>query len=255
MKTGKWLVLLIGVTIAVSWACSNSQQTERPAAPVKPTPIDEATVGEITGTVYFRGTPPQRLPILMGEDPICVKLHHGETVRVVDGKVNPNGTLPNAFVYVEKGAEKYVFAPPSAPVVLHQKGCMYSPHVFGVMVGQNLKVENNDPTTHNIHPMPVHNHQWNISQLPGAAPLYARFEHPEVMIPVKCSQHPWMKCYIGVMPNPFFAVTGSDGAYTITGLPPGSYTIGVWTATFGTRQQAVTIAPKQTVKLDFTFGA
>lgn len=252
METRKPLLLLACLMALATWACSGSQQMQD-RAPAKPTPIDESTVGAVTGTIYFHGTPPARFPILMGEDPVCVKLHHGQTVRVADGKVNANGTLPNAFVYVEKGAGKYVFAPPADPVVLHQQGCMYSPHVLGIMTGQELEVENNDPTTHNIHPIAAHNRQWNISQLPGAAPLHERFAHPEVMIPVKCSQHPWMKCYIGVMPNPFYAVTGSDGNYTIKGLPAGSYTIGVWTATFGTQARAVTVGPKQTVKLNFTF--
>lgn len=252
METRKLSLLIVCLVALTTWACSRSQPTQS-VAPTKPTPIDESTVGAVTGTIYFHGTPPTRFPILMGEDPVCVKLHHGQTVRVIDGKVNENSTLPNAFVYVEKGAGKYVFPPPQDPVVLHQQGCIYSPHVLGIMAGQELEVENNDPTTHNIHPMPAHNRQWNISQLPGAAPLYERFAHPEVMIPVKCSQHPWMKAYIGVMLNPFFAVTGSDGTYTIKGMPPGVYTIGVWTATFGTQAQAVTIGPKQTVTLNFTF--
>ncbi|MGH9434886.1 MAG: carboxypeptidase regulatory-like domain-containing protein [Terriglobia bacterium] len=240
--------------LTFTFACSNSTQTENtPPARVKPTPIDQSTVGEVTGTVYFQGQAPQRLPILMGEDPICVKLHHGQTVRVIDGEVNDNGTLPNVFVYVEAGAEKYVFAPPSGPMVLHQEGCMYNPHVLGIMVGQELQVENNDPTTHNIHPMPRRNRQWNISQLPGAAALHKRFAHPEIMIPVKCSQHPWMKCYIGVTTNPFYAVTGSGGTYTIKGLPPGSYTIGAWTATFGQQEKPIIVEPKQTVNLNFGF--
>ncbi|MGH9398287.1 MAG: carboxypeptidase regulatory-like domain-containing protein [Terriglobia bacterium] len=254
MKKRKFPFLLMFLMLVFAFACSNSQQTENaPSAPVKPTPIDQSTVGEITGAVHFQGQPPERLPILMGEDPICVKLHNGQTVRVIDGEVNDNGTLPNAFVYVEKGAAKYVFAAPVKPVVLHQKGCMYDPHVLGIMVGQEMEVENNDPTTHNIHPMPSHNRQWNISQLPGAAALHERFAHAEIMVPVKCSQHPWMKCYIGVTTNPFYAVTGSDGTYTIKGLPPGAYTIGAWTATFGREEHQVTVEPKQTVTLDFTF--
>lgn len=250
----RWKLPLLPLMLIFAFACSRSQQTENNARPpVKPTPIDQSTVGEVTGTIYFQGPAPERLPILMGEDPACVKLHHGQTVRVLDGEVNGNGTLPNAFVYVEKGAEKYIFAPPSDPVVLHQEGCMYNPHVLGIMVGQELEVENNDPTTHNIHPMPSLNRQWNISQLPGAAALHERFAHVEVTIPVKCSQHPWMKCYIGVTVNPFYAVTGSEGTYTIKGMPAGTYTLGVWTATFGRQEKQITVAPEQTVKLDFTF--
>lgn len=250
-KSAVLMVLLVGV---FAFGCSNKQQSESsPPAAVKPTPIDPSTTGEISGIIHFVGQKPARMPILMGEDPVCVKLHHGETVRVVDGEVNENSTLPNAFIYVKSGAEKYVFATPADPVVLHQQGCMYEPHVLGIMAGQVLEVENNDPTTHNIHPMPSRNRQWNISQLPGAAALHERFRNAEIMIPVKCSQHPWMKCYIGVTSNPFYAVSGSEGTYTIKGLPPGTYTIGAWTATFGQQEKQVILGPKQVVKLDFTF--
>lgn len=253
MNKQKFVWLLAASLLVFTFACSNRQQTENSAPPVKPTPIDESTVGTVSGTVYFQGDKPRLMPILMNEDPVCVKLHHGDTVHVMDGEVNSNGTLPNVFIYVKRGAEKYVFAPPSEPVVLHQEGCMYEPHVLGIMAGQVLKVENNDPTTHNIHPMPRNGRQWNISQLPGAAPLIERFQHPEIMVPVKCSQHPWMKSYIGVTANPFYAVSSDTGAYTIKGLPPGVYTLGAWTATFGTQEKQITIAPKQTVSLDFTF--
>jgi len=72
---------------------------------------------------------------------------------------------------------------------------------------------------------------------------------------VKCNQHPWMKSYIGVMKNPFFAVTGSDGAFSIKGIPPGDYTLEAWTATDGTQDLKVTVAPKGTATANFSFTA
>jgi hypothetical protein len=62
-----------------------------------------------------------------------------------------------------------------------------------------------------------------------------------------------MKAYIGVTKHPFFSVTGSDGKFTITGLPPGDYTIGAWTATFGAQEQKVTVGAKEAKTVDFTF--
>ena len=173
---------------------------------------------------------------MMDQDPVCVQKHSGP-VFAEDGEVNDNGTLPNAFVYVKAGAEKYTFAPPADPVVLDQDGCMYKPHVLGIMAGQTLKIVSSDATTHNIHPMPKDNREWNMSQAPGAAPIEQKFARPEIMVPVKCNQHPWMRAWIGVTSNPFFAVSGSDGTFTIKGLPPGDYTIEAWTATFGTQEQ------------------
>ncbi len=228
------------------------EKASRARAPVKPTPIDPSTVGAIAGRVGFEGRKPKLHVIRMDEDPACVKSNSGP-VYAQDGKVNANGTLPNVFVYVKSGAGKYVFAPPSQPVVLDQVGCMYRPHVLGLMAGQPLKVVNSDNTIHNIHITPKKNRGWNLSQLPGAPPIIREFSQAEVMIPVECNQHPWMKAYIGVTSNPYYAVTGSEGTYTIKGLPPGHYTVAAWTATFGAEEEEISIAPRQETTLDFTF--
>ncbi len=224
------------------------------AAP-QTTPIDQSTVGEVSGKVSFQGAKPKTQRIMMDQDPVCVQKHGGKPAFAEDGEVNDNGTLPNVFVYVKSGAEKYTFAVPADAVTLDQDGCMYKPHVLGIMAGQTLKVVSSDATTHNIHPMPKDNREWNMSQAPGAAPIEQKFAREEIMIPVKCNQHPWMRAYIGVVKNPFYAVTGSDGTFTIKGLPPGDYTIGAWTATFGTQEQKVTVGAKEKKTVDFTFKA
>src|SRR5260370_12716490 len=100
---------------------------------------------------------------------------------------------------------------------------MYEPHVLGVMTNQDLEIVNDDPTNHNIHPVPKENREWNESQPPGGENKKKSFARQEVMIPVKCNVHPWMRAYIGVVGHPFFAVTGADGTFTIKDLPPGTY--------------------------------
>jgi len=190
----------------------------------------------------------------MDKDPLCAS-RHSEPLYAEDGKVNTDGTLPNVFVYVKEGAEKYSSAAPRNPAILDQKGCLFQPHVLGMMVGQELRVLSSDPTTHNVHAMSKENREWNQSQTPGGAPLSKRFTRPEIMIPVNCKQHPWMKAYIGVTRNPFYAVTGNTGTFTLKGLPAGDYTIEAWTATFGTQQQKVTVKPKESTTANFTFRA
>lgn len=260
MNKQRILLLSTFVALLLVAGCGGEKKPEvseeQPAATQQQqaTPIDQATVGEITGKISFEGTKPKLKRIMMDQDPVCVKKHKGP-VYFEDGEVNSDGTLPNVFVYVKSGAEKYSFATPSDPVTLDQDGCMYTPHVMGVMTGQTLKVVSSDATTHNIHPMPKDNREWNESQPPGAAPIEKTFARPEIMIPVKCNQHPWMRAYIGVVSNPFYAVTGSDGTFTLKGLPPGDYTIEAWTSTWGTQEQKVTVGPKETKTADFTFKA
>jgi hypothetical protein len=132
---------------------------------------------------------------------------------------------------------------------------MYDPHVLAVMAGQTLEVKNDDQTTHNIHPTPKDNRDWNQSQPPGATPIEQSFARPEFAIPVKCNVHPWMKSYIFVFKNPYYAVTSKDGKFELKGLPPGTYTIEAWQEKFGVVDQTVTIGPKESKDVNFTFKA
>ena len=122
--------------------------------------------------------------------------------------INEDGTLKNVFIWVKEGLEDYKFDTPTEAATLDQDGCLYSPHVFGVQTNQKINIGNSDSVTHNIHPVPKNNREWNISQSPEQK--YTRsFPRQEVMVPVKCNVHPWMKAYIGVISHPYFSVTGA----------------------------------------------
>jgi plastocyanin len=213
------------------------------------TPIDPATVATVSGTVKFDGAPPKAAKIDMSQDPACKGMNEAEAV-VVGG-----GDLANVFVYVKDGLGSRTFDVPATPVVLDQSGCKYHPHVLGVMAGQTVQIKNDDQTTHNIHPTPKDNREWNESQPPASAPLEKNFAREEIMLPVKCNQHPWMKMYINVVKSPFYAVTDKAGKYEIKGLPPGDYTIAFVHEKLGEQDQKVTVGPKDTKTVDQSFKA
>jgi len=212
-------------------------------------PADEGT---ISGRVFFEGQPPKLMPIRMEADAVCAA-QHLEPVYVEGGMVNDNGTLPNVVVYVKSGLGNLEFAAPGEPVLLNQQGCVFRPHVLGMRVGQSLEVMNSDSTTHNVHPLPRYNREWNMSQPPDGEPIIKTFTRPEVLIPVKCNQHPWMKAYIGVLSHPYFAVTEDDGAFEIKGLPSGEYEIEAWHEQYGALTQKVTVRPGEMKSIDFTY--
>jgi plastocyanin len=226
---------------------SNTEQQAQPAQAA--TPIDPATVATVNGTVKFDGAAPKAAKIDMSQDPGCKGTNAAETV-VVD-----NGDLANVFVYVKDGLGNRTFDTPKDPVVLEQKGCQYHPHVIGVMAGQTVDIKNADPTTHNIHPTPKDNREWNESQPPSSPDIQKTFAREEVMLPVKCNQHPWMKMYVNVVKSPFFAVTDKSGKYEIKGLPPGDYTLAFVHEKLGEQDQKVTVAPKDTKTVDASFKA
>ena len=260
MKKTCLAMMTVSLLFAVSLltACNKKENTEQStnttseqqAAPAgAATPIDPATAAQVSGTVKFDGTAPKPAKIDMSQDPGCKGPNEAEAV-VVDG-----GNLANVFVYVKDGLGSRTFDVPHDAVVLDQSGCKYHPHVLGVMAGQTVEIKNDDPTTHNIHPTPKDNREWNESQPPQAAPLQKNFAREEIMLPVKCNQHPWMKMYINVVKSPFFAVTDKSGKYEIKGLPPGDYTIAFVHEKLGEQDQKVTVAAKDTKTVDQSFKA
>jgi plastocyanin len=247
------LLCLLGLWLLAG--CSKKENTEeqtasapgsaQPAAAA--TPIDPATVASVSGTAKFDGAAPKPAKIDMSQDPACKGANAAETI-VADG-----GKLANVFVYVKDGLGNRTFDVPKDAVTLDQSGCRYHPHVLGVMTGQNIEIKNDDPTTHNIHPTPAANREWNESQPPQAAPLEKNFAREEIMLPVKCNQHPWMKMYMNVVKSPFYAVTGADGKYEIKGLPPGDYTLAFVHEKLGVQEQKVTLAAKDSKTVDASF--
>ena len=254
-KLGWLTVFSMILTLA---GCGGGQQTPtaeqqpQPAAAPAAAPVDPATVGSVTGKVSFEGQAPAKVRIRMDATPACTE-SNPEPVFADEVVVNNNGTLRNVFVYVKDGLGNRVFPASAAEVVLDQKGCVYHPHVLGLMVGQKLRIKNGDKTNHNIHPMPANNREWNVSQPPGGEDMVRDFPRAEVMIPIKCNVHPWMKAYVGVVSNPFFAVTGADGSFELKGLPPGDYTIEAWQEKYGAVEQKVTVGPQETKTVDFSF--
>jgi hypothetical protein len=117
---------------------------------------------------------------------------------------------------------------------------------------QELEVINEDKTTHNIHPLPRNNPEWNKSQPPGLS-LEVSFPRQEISIPVKCNIHPWMKTYIAVFKHPYFVLTSKNGTFEMDNLPPGNYTLEAWHERLGTATQQITIGGAETKEVKFVF--
>jgi hypothetical protein len=141
---------------------------------------------------------------------------------------------------------------PVEPVVVEQKGRLYLPHVLAVRANQTLQLGNDDPTSHNIDPVPANNREWNKAELPGSKVEegFAR-EVIAIPIPVKCNVHPWMRGYIAVFKHPFFAATGKDGGFDLSNPPPGTYTIKAWHKKLGTSTQTVMLGPNESKEIHF----
>jgi len=206
--------------------------------------------GSITGTITFEGKAPKMKPLKLDADPICVV--NNEIAPKKEWLIlDENKGVKNVLVFVTEGLN-IDYSPPEEPVVIDQKGCIYSPHVLGIMAGQQLDILNNDGTLHNIHALPKVNKEFNKAQPRSKKKLSVKFEKPEAPFKVKCDVHPWMGAYIGVFDHPCFAVSGDDGTYIISDLKPGEYVIEAWHEKLGSQTANVTVSDSAAHQ-DFTF--
>ncbi len=226
---------------------SSEMESAAPAAPMEP-----LGTASISGSIAFTGEAPKRMRIRQG--PECSELNP-EPVRTEAVIVNDNNTLKNVFVYVKEGLEGHTFPPPAEPVVFDQRGCMYHPHVFGVQAGQTIKILNSDPLLHNIHALPEKNRPFNFGMPKKGDERERAFNTPEIMVKIKCDVHAWMGAWAGVVDNPYFAVSGDDGSFSIEGLPAGTYTLEAWHEEYGTQTMTVTVGDGEAATADFSYSA
>jgi len=213
-----------------------------------------AVAGTISGTVTYEGKVPSLKPIAMDADPACAKKHTGpvpsDVLVLGDGN-----TMGNILVRVVGGLPAGKTWPaPTSPAVMDQKGCRYEPHVLGIQIGQPFKILNSDGILHNVHSLPKVNKPFNMAMPASRTEASHTFEKPENIFQVKCDVHPWMSSYIAVLTNPFYAVTGKDGKFSIPNLDPGTYEVEAWHEKLGIQKMSVTVAA-DTKPIAFKFTA
>jgi plastocyanin len=214
-----------------------------------------AGTASINGLVKYLGKAPKRRPIDMGGKPECAA-HKSDQVLDESIIVGADGAMKNVFVYVRKGVEEWSFPVPTEAVELSQKGCMFHPHVVGVRVGQPVKVKNDDTFAHNVRSTPtsLRNAAFNFMQATGGKEDIVKFQARDVMVRIGCDLHGWMRANIGVVDNPFFAITGDDGKFSLKGLPKGEYTIEAVHEELGRHTQTVRVGDKETKEITFEFS-
>ena len=208
----------------------------------------------ITGTITFDGKTPTLRPLTMDADPACAKKHSGPVANEMLALGSGN-TMGNILVWVSKGVPAGKTWPaPKTPVTLDQNGCVYKPHVMGIMVGQPYRILNSDGVLHNIHTLPKVNASFNKGMPATLKETTTTFAKPEAVFHIKCDVHPWMSAYIAVFTHPFYSVTSTDGKFTISGLDAGTYEITAWHEKLGTQTASVTVSGSDTKSQNFKFA-
>ncbi len=167
--------------------------------------------------------------------------------------VGADNGLQNVFIYVKEGLPPRLYPVPSTPVVLDQQKCRYVPRVVGLQVGQSLTIRNSDPLLHNVRAEALINQPFDLGTPIQGMEVTRTFSTREVMVPFNCNVHAWMNAYVGAVEHPHFAVTDENGRFSIPQLPAGTLTLEIWHERLGTQTQQVTVAPKDTKEVAFTY--
>jgi plastocyanin len=207
--------------------------------------------GTIKGHVHLTGKLPGNPIIRMGMDPMCAKVNAGKRVIQEYVAASLDGSLANVFVRLQGNFPQTPV--PSQPVTIDQRGCIYTPRVVGVRVGQTLQFKNSDGFLHNVHGYSGKDNGFNIGQPAAGQVNGTKPMKEEVMLHVQCDIHKWMNAYVGVVTNPYFAVTGATGDFEIDKVPAGTYTIEAWQERYGPVTKTITVKPGATTTVDFAY--
>lgn len=240
-------ILLAALILAVG--CDAAPAESDPV--VIPTPIDPAATGTVRGVCSFSGAVPPNPRLPVNANPECAALHAGPVLDPV--LLVENKRVRNVFVYVKEGLEKHVFDWPREPQIVANALCVYSPRVSGARVNQPIRFTNEDPADHNVHGFGVQG-QFNFMLRGRGAFSDVKLRSPEIMLRLRCDLHPWMIGWVGVLPHPYFRVTGADGAFELPGLPAGDYVVAAWHERLGEKSLRVTVPAKGGVNADIAWS-
>lgn len=199
--------------------------------------------GTITGKVVFRGDVPTRKIIPTKDRDVC-GFSTRERPEIV---VGADKGVQDAVVYLKKLEKGKAWEKPAKTPEIVSKDCEYVPHVQAIPAG-SIAMVNLDPVLHNNHGFLGKTTLFN-----QALPMQGqRIEKPlkkEGLMRVECDAHGWMLAWIYVAGNPYYAVTRKDGRFSISEVPPGSYTLVAWQNYTGEIEVPVTIKPKEAVQV------
>ena len=217
----------------------------------EPAPVADSNDASISGTVTFKGEAPEMALLDMAADPVCAEKNQEDPKRRQVLVLGDSQRIANVLVQIKGGLPSMEHEAPAAVVEFDQGGCQYSPHVFALRVGQTLKILNPDGTLHNVHAFSKVNAEFNEAMPKFRTELEKVFDKAEpTPFAVKCDVHPWMNAWAAVFDHPYFAVTGSDGSFTIGNLPAGTYELEIWHERLPAQTVTVTVAAGEQATLD-----
>jgi len=232
-------VLLVGSLLLIS---TLTVFAVIPGRAYEATPVRDG--GTIQGKVVFQGaTPPKRKVIPTKDREVC-----GSAPRDVDQMLlNPDKSVQEVIVYLKKVDKGKAWEKPSKTPAIDNVKCDFHPHVQVIPAG-DFEIVNSDPVLHNTHGFLGKLTVFNVA-LPNQGQRISKPLKKPGLVRVECDAHGWMLGWVHVAENPYYAVTGKDGGFTIKDVPPGSYTLVGWQEFTGEVEVTVTVKAKEVVSV------
>jgi hypothetical protein len=221
-------------------------QTTDIEAPSKP----NMAVGSVHGRVVFQGEAPRRVKLMLVKDTDVCGHDDQYDERLI---VSNNKGIKNAVVYLTGVKGGKPLSSLGNKFIFDQRGCRYRPHILLVPVKTPIEVLNDDGILHNLHTFSKKNRPVNMSQPKFRKKMEISFKYPE-FIHARCDIHGWMSGWIVAVDQPYYTITDADGDFSLSDVPPGTYTLNCWQEKLGEQTQPVTITAGNTAASTFTFN-
>ena len=206
--------------------------------------------GAIEGKVIFIGDrkPKNKRKLITKDTEVCGSGYKEDKVYVISG----NGGVKNAVVFIsgnlESGKEKH-----HKDKKIIQKNCEFRPRVISISKGAKLQIINEDEVKHEANGVQNFEPLFQLPQPKKGMVNEVKLDRPGI-VEVTCNIHGWMKAWVVVVDNHFHSVTNEDGAFKITGVPPGKYKLKMWHEGFGEMEKEVEVKAGKTSKVIFKVG-
>lgn len=201
--------------------------------------------GTVSGRVYFGSDFPPAETIQANRDADTCGLRIPREQFVVD---EASKGLAHSVIRIEGITSGKPFA--SAEQKIEQLKCRYQPHVTVVRPGESFNIINQDPVLHNVHAHHGDTTAFNLAQ-PFQGQVSPQSLDKEGIVRVACDVHNWMEAWILVIDSPYLAITDMTGNFSISHVPPGTYTISLWHEVLGSSEKSVTVTAGSESKIDF----